>query len=322
MAESTPAAKSWSSADYEELEGEYEASQQHLQSKEQALRILQGQLKKADIISQRLKQEMKQLRSQLSRTQQISSPSTTTPRPPHNSGSISMSINEDLIKEKEVLIQELEKAQWQISELERCIEQLKDEKEELANEKTHFSIKCEGLVKCLEEERKRQSPCQSAVERVVEENRRLQLALVEAKAERERLRSRVERYKSAIDRRKSREAAAELVENLPDAKQDTKLAAKRIAELESLANNLSQSVKVKSVTITHKRKANKMLATKLAELEHQVNMREVSCMKCTCMCKEMAAETDVQSSGDEKSINRKSTNDSCDMYDATPADRK
>ena len=304
MAESTAAATR-NSANYEELEGEYRASQQHLQSKEQALRILQAQLKKADLTSQRLKQEVKQLRSQLSRTPQSFSTSTTTttPRPRHNSGNISVSINEDLIKEKEVLIQELEKAQCQISELERHIEQLKDEKEELENEKTHFSLKCDGLVTCLEEERKRQPSCQSAVQRVVEENRRLQLALVEAEAENEHLKSCVEHYKNAIDRRKSCEAAVEQVENLPDKKQDMRLAIKRIAELESLANSLSQAVKVKSVTIAHKKKANKILATKLADLEHQVNTMDLSCMKCTC--KEMSIETDSKSSCDELSLNRK-----------------
>ena len=62
----------------------------------------------------------------------------------------------------------------------------------------------------------------------------------------------MERYKKAIERRKTIEAAAEQVQNnsTADKKQDWKLAMKRIAELESLANSLSQSVKEKSVTIT------------------------------------------------------------------------
>ena len=64
--------------------------------------------------------------------------------------------------------------------------------------------------------------------------------------------------------------------NCADKKQDLKLAVKRISELESLANSLSQSVKEKSVTITHQKAANKVLATRVAELEHKLKVLEVS----------------------------------------------
>ena len=267
--------------EYEELEAEYRACRQQLQSKEQALRILQSQLKKADLSSQRLKQEMKQLRSQLSRSQQVASSPVTPTSPSRGNGSngIYVSMNEVLIREKEQLIQELEKAHWQISNLERQVEQLKDEKDDMADEKMHYVNKYEGLVKCLEDEKKRQPPSQSTVQRVMEENKQLQLALVEAKAGKEHFKSRVERFKDAIERKKSIEAAAEQVAGSPDKKQDFKLATRRIAELESLANNLTETVKVKSVTISHQKKANKMLATDLAKLQHRLNLWEAS---CTC----------------------------------------
>lgn len=262
-------------AEYEELVGEYKACKQHLRSKEQALRILQEQLKKADLNSQRLKQEIKQLRSQLSRSQQIPSPVAvrTGKNPTKNAFSL---LNEELVQEKEVLIQQLEGAQRHVSELERRVQELEDEKEELMNERGFFSTKCESLVKCLEEERTRQPASHSALQTLLDENRHLRLTLVNAQAERDHARSKIDRYKRAVERKKVIEAAGEQVVNAVDRKQDLKLAVKRIGELESLANSLSQSVKEKSVTITHQKKANKVLATKAAELEHQVKVLEVS----------------------------------------------
>lgn len=263
-----------SAGEYEELEGEYKACQQHLRSKEQALRILQEQLKKADLSAQRLKQEIKQLRSQLSRSQQVLSPVS---KDSSNIKSNFSLLNEEIIQEKEVLIQQLEGAQGDVSELERRVGELEDENEELAGEKDHFSAKCDSLVKCLEEEKTRQPPSHSVVQTLLTENRQLKLALVEAEAQKDHIKGKMERYKRAIERRTIVEAAGEQVMYSCDKKQvDLKLATKRISELESLANSLSQSIKEKSVTVTHQKKANKVLATKVAELEHQLKTVEFS----------------------------------------------
>ena len=260
-------------ADYEELEGEYKACRQHLRSKEQALRILQEQLKKADLNAQRLKQEIRQLRSQLSRSQQIPSP-VKTENPNSKSAFL---LNEELVQEKEALIQQLEVSQGHVSELDRQVKELEDEKEELVNERGYFSTKCESLLKCLEEERTRQPPSHSALQTLLDESRQLRLTLVEVEAERDHAKGKVERYKRANERRKVIEAAgSEQVLNLTDKRHDLKLTVKRISELESLANSLSQSVKEKSVTIAHQKKANRALATKVAELEHKVKVLEVS----------------------------------------------
>ncbi len=287
--------------DYEEMEAEYSACQQQLQSKEQALRILQGQLKKADLATQRLKQEMKQLRSQLSRSQQISSPVSPT-----GAGRVidsnGMFTNEDLIREKEKLIQELEQAHWQIGNLERQVEQLNDEKENLADEKLHYVSKYESLVKLFEEEKKRQPPSVSTVQRVLDENKELQLALVEANAGKDHFKSRVEKIKDAMQRKKSIESASEQAAS-PDRKVEFKTA-RRIAELESLAKNLTESVKVKSVTISHQKRANKMLATDLARLQHRMNMWEA-----TCSCGIVSARNSRYSSpAEDTGTQRKLTN--------------
>ena len=91
--------------EYEELEAEYKASQQQLASKDQALKIFQEQLKNSEFNSQRLQQEINQLRSQLTRIQ----------LPQQNGGEeergVAQSISEEVVKEKERYLQELEAAQ-------------------------------------------------------------------------------------------------------------------------------------------------------------------------------------------------------------------
>lgn len=85
--------------DYEELEAEYKASQQQLASKDQALKIFQEQLKNSEFNSQRLQQEINQLRSQLTRVQL-----------PHQNGEEERGVAQS-VSEKERYLQELEAAQ-------------------------------------------------------------------------------------------------------------------------------------------------------------------------------------------------------------------
>ncbi len=277
MAEDSPVKKKpvENAAKYEDLEGEYIACKQHIRSKEQALRILQEQLKKADLNSQRLKQEINQLRSQLSRTNPPTSPSFTGDSSGNKVSSTNhLLLNDDLVQEKERLIEQLEAAQGKILDLERVVAQMEDEKMELAEEKDHFSKRCDSLV----DEKKLQPPTHSTLQRLMEENKQLKISLVESRAEKEHALSRVERYKKVLDRKKRVEAAEELQNSIGlDKKQDM---LRRISELEVLANSLSQSVKEKSVMITHQKKANKMLAIRITELEHQVKALEVSSEMC------------------------------------------
>lgn len=100
--------------EYDELEAEYKASQQQLASKDQALKIFQEQLKDSEFNSQRLQQEINQLRSQLSRVQ------LPNARAPHvaaqlPSGEEERGVatlhSEGVVKEKERYLQELEAAQ-------------------------------------------------------------------------------------------------------------------------------------------------------------------------------------------------------------------
>ena len=168
--------------------------------------------------------------------------------------------------------------QEKLSELERQVQQLEDEKEELICERDYYSGKCDSLLKCLNEECSATQPSHSTLQSLIEENHRLKMDLVEAQAERDHALSRAERYKNAIERQKAIELAAKQGMQFPlgDKKQDLRQTMKRVRELESLANSLSGSVKEKSLALTHQKKANKMLAKRIAELEHRLKVLEIS----------------------------------------------
>ena len=169
--------------------------------------------------------------------------------------------------------------QIKISELERQIQVIDDEKAELASERDYYSGKCGSLTKCLEEERNVPLPSHSTLQSAIEENKLLKLELVDVKAERDHAHSRIERYKKAVERRKAIEASTNpALQQSPqtDKKHQLHDSLRRIKELEALANNLSESVKEKSIALLHQKKANKMLATRIAELEHKLKVVEVS----------------------------------------------
>lgn len=166
--------------------------------------------------------------------------------------------------------------QEKISEYERQIQQLEDEKEEVISERDYYSGKCDSLLKCLNEERSAQKPSHSTIQSLVEENHKLKMELVEAQAERDHAFSRIERYKKAIERQRAIEMAANQGLEGGDKKQDLRQTMKRVKELEGLANSLSGSVKEKSLALTHQKKANKMLGKRIAELEHRLKVLEIS----------------------------------------------
>ena len=156
---------------------------------------------------------------------------------------------------------------------------VEDEKAELASDRDYFSGKCESLMKCLEEERNTPVPTQSTLQSAIEENKLLKLELVEVKAERDHAQSRIERYKKAMERRKAIEASTNQgLQQAPvvDKKHHLHDSVRRVKELEALANNLSETVKEKSIALLHQKKANKMLATRIAELEHKLKVVEIS----------------------------------------------
>ena len=96
------------------------------------------------------------------------------------------------------------------------------------------------------------------------------------KAERDHANSRIERYKRAVERKKAIEASTNQQVPVTDKRHQLQDSLRRVKELEALANNLSESVKEKSIALLHQKKANKMLATRIAELEHKLKVVEVS----------------------------------------------
>lgn len=177
---------------------------------------------------------------------------------------------------REHFISQLEESQEKISCLERQVQSLQDEKDDLLTEKSFFSEKCKTLEKCLEEEKtKAPPPSESLVEAIIEENRQLNLKLLGLQAERDQALNRIERYKRAQEKLKERDSSQLQIVHFSKHHESQK-AMKRIGELETLANSLSESVKEKSIGLTHQREANKLLASRIAELEQRLKTLEIS----------------------------------------------
>jgi chromosome segregation ATPase len=173
-------------ADHDTLQSELAICCRQLQSKEQALKILKQELDLSRERADHSRQEIAQLRSQLART------SSGAPK-------------DDLVQERERFIAQLEGMQERIADLERQLQMDEDEKEELLGERDYFSSQCSALKKCLEERESAQPPSQSALQTLAEENRQLKLQLVEVQAERDQAQARVDRYKRAVERRKTKD---------------------------------------------------------------------------------------------------------------------
>eukprot|EP00731_Ephydatia_muelleri_P021163 Em0013g890a len=210
-----------------------------------------------------LKTEVAQLKSQLS----------------HH---LLMPVSDAVIQEREQFISQLEEYQEKISCLERQVQSLEDEKDDLVTEKTFFFEKCNTLERCLEEKGRDNAtppPSESLVEAVVEENRQLNLKILGLQAERDQALNRIERYKRAQQRLKDRDSSQLQIvhfSNHHTVHQESQKAAKRLSELETLANSLSESVKEKSIALAHQREANKILAAKITELERRIKTLELS----------------------------------------------
>lgn len=291
---------------YEDLLAEHKASQKQLHSKDEALKIFQKQIKEASLHKQRLEQEIKQLHSQLARAQMLGlnhdsdamsqiSPALT---PPHSSNRVG-SVPYDTERERYML--ELETAQEKNVELSRQIQLLEDEKEELIVERDYYSGKCTSLVKCFDEKREAlpSGNCShSAVHTLIEENRQLRLNLVDIQAERDQALSRIERYKRAVERRKAKEACAEKAVQISvgNKKNDMQLFLRRSAELECIGNSLSESVKEKTTALAHQKLANKILASRITELEHKLHVFKIAGSWSTS---EEHVPTDEDNSGSE-----------------------
>lgn len=182
----------------------------------------------------------------------------------------------ELAEERSRLVAQLEATQAEILELQRQVQSLEDEKEDLLSERDHFSAKCSSLTKCLEERNNTKPPALSTLEQLLEENRQLKMELLETQAEKESANNKIERYKRAVERRKMKESQNETLHMNSDKVSELRQSMKRVQELDSLANSLSEEVKEKSLALAHQRKTNRLLGTRIADLEHRLKVLEIS----------------------------------------------
>ncbi|XP_019859378.1 PREDICTED: coiled-coil domain-containing protein 149-like [Amphimedon queenslandica] len=210
------------------------------------------------------KEEVQSLKEKLSQARGVLMPSPA-------------SLGTDFAEEKARLISQLEAAQSQIMSLVREVQSLEDEKEEAMTERDAFAGKCNTLNKMLEERVNDKVPSRSTFEKLLDENRQLKLELIETQADRDSAINKIDRYKRTVERKKNRDTQNQAIQFMSSEKLSAlRQSVRRVQELEVLANSLSEEVKEKSLALSHSRKTNRLLGTRIAELEHRLKVLEIS----------------------------------------------
>lgn len=196
----------------------------------------------------------------------------------------------DGIDPRQDLISQLEKSQEKMMELERDKLAIGDEKTEIAIERDHFKDKCERLNTQLNFILGADDRRLVDIDSVLMENRYLKEQIKQLKEEKNMAVSALTRYKSTFEKRKNKILKAqfqgtysntakhavpslfsELVGHL-----SSNTSPSTVADLQFLANSLSETLSEKDTALQHLRSANKILGHRVAELEKKLKTLEVS----------------------------------------------
>lgn len=188
------------------------------------------------------------------------------------------------------LISQLEKSQEKIMELERDKLAISDEKAEVAMERDHFKDKSERLNTQLNFILGADDRRLVDIDSVLMENRYLKEQIKQLKEEKNMAVSALNRYKNTFEKRKNKIMQAQVQGSytntvkhaVPSLLSDfvghlsSSTSLSTVADLQFLANSLSETLSEKDTALQHLRSANKILGHRVAELEKKLKTLEVS----------------------------------------------
>lgn len=188
------------------------------------------------------------------------------------------------------LICQLEKSQEKIMELERDKLATSDEKAEVATERDHFKDKSERLNTQLNFILGADDRRLVDIDSVLMENRYLKEQIKQLKEEKNMAVSALNRYKNTFEKRKNKIMQAQIQGSytntakhaVPSLLSDlvghlsSSTSVSTVADLQFLANSLSETLSEKDTALQHLRSANKILGHRVAELEKKLKTLEVS----------------------------------------------
>ncbi|XP_073693191.1 coiled-coil domain-containing protein 149-A-like [Garra rufa] len=193
--------------------------------------------------------------------------------------------------EREDLVRQLEKAALHREELEHSLKTLSDELEDIKAERTVFKEKAERLNLELNHILGGQEKRIIDVDALCMENKYLQDRFKQVQEEVSLLKSNIQKYKTALDRRRNPEIGGKSnssaltgvlspkqVQGLLSEDNGCSLPAtpQSIADLKSLATALLETIHEKNIIIQHQRQTNRILGNRVSDLERKLKTLEIS----------------------------------------------
>ncbi|NP_001006020.2 coiled-coil domain-containing protein 149-A isoform 2 [Danio rerio] len=193
--------------------------------------------------------------------------------------------------EREDLVRQLEKAALHREELEHTLKTLSDELQDVKAERTVFKEKSERLNLELNHILGGQEKRIIDVDALCMENKYLHERLKQVQEEVSLLKSNIQKYKTALDRRKNPEIGGKSssrsltgvlspkqVHGFLSEENGCSLPAtpQSISDLKSLATALLETIHEKNIIIQHQRQTNRILGNRVADLERKLKTLEIS----------------------------------------------
>ncbi|CAH1258328.1 CCDC149 [Branchiostoma lanceolatum] len=192
--------------------------------------------------------------------------------------------------EREDLVKQLEEARERTEVLERDVQALSDEKEEMSSERNFHRDRAERLNEELNYILRGDEKRIVDIDALRMENKYLQERVKQAQEEKSLLQTTIGKYKQALDRRKGKGilkiganrtggvvVSQKQVQQLLDGRLGSIPATpSSVADLQSLAASLVETINDKNMALQHQRNTNKILGNRVNELEKKLKTLEVS----------------------------------------------
>lgn len=191
--------------------------------------------------------------------------------------------------EREDLVKQLEASREQYLQLERDLQTVLDEKQEFVTERDAYKTKYDRLNQELNYILRGDEKRIVDIDALVMENKYLQERLKQMEEEKTMAMAAVSKYKSLLEKRKTKSCiklgqsrgggmviTQKEVHQVLETQGHLMPTPQAMADLQALAGALLDSVNDKNLALSHQRKTNKILGSRVAELEKKLKTLEVS----------------------------------------------